>query len=381
MRVLGFHGREFQLMNLSITHELRSTMKEQDLFRSNSLYLRMMMFYTKSAGSEWLVSTLRPPLERYLLNPKPIEFDPKFNTEYVTVEESERNLTALADSVLDSIRGSLSSVPVSIRRMGRIVNHRVKAKFPGLERSALGTFLFLRIFCPAINAPELLELPDMDIKTRRPLVTLSKVLQRLTTGLPFGKKEPHLTAMNPFIESRKSRVDEYLGLVSKVPVAALGQKSGYPVSKELKEESLKFVYTVISENREKLEPAYSDLVPMTMTQMLNGEDPMKELDEAIANGEGVAPESRLAATSVVSDYTGSVVAGPGRTSTGSFSNVRPGDVEPLAKSPTTAEAPAPPAVPDAPAGDDEDGNGEAPAVPAPPSGEDVPLADADANAV
>ena len=62
--------------------------------------------------------------------------------------------------------------------------HAMEQKFPGRLTNAVTTFLFLRFFCPAIVAPDMLGVLDdtesiPTSKCRQALVMVSKVIQKL----------------------------------------------------------------------------------------------------------------------------------------------------------------------------------------------------------
>ena len=78
--------------------------------------------------------------------------------------------------------------------------------FPNLiSKFVVGGFLFLRFFCPALVNPDNL-FPDRKItfQNRRCFTLITKVLQNLSNGQYFGKKESHMNheELNSFIERR-----------------------------------------------------------------------------------------------------------------------------------------------------------------------------------
>lgn len=101
-------------------------------------------------------------------------------------------------------------------------------RFPDSRHSVIGSFLFLRFFCPAIVAPEGIDLdvsPDTK-EVRRALLLITKVIQNLANNVVFGNKEPHMKVLNPFLSENIRQVTNFLLDLS------VGQKptSLYPVA-------------------------------------------------------------------------------------------------------------------------------------------------------
>lgn len=99
-------------------------------------------------------------------------------------------------------------------RMFRAVCHHiwevVDDRFPDSRHSAVGSFIFLRFFCPAIVSPESIDLdvnPDTR-ETRRALLLITKVIQNLANNVVF--KEPHMKVLNPFLSDNIKQVTKFL---------------------------------------------------------------------------------------------------------------------------------------------------------------------------
>lgn len=85
-------------------------------------------------------------------------------------------------------------------------------RFPDSRHSVIGSFLFLRFFCPAIVAPEGIDLdvsPDTK-EVRRALLLITKVIQNLANNVVFGNKEPHMKVLNTFLSENIRQVTNFL---------------------------------------------------------------------------------------------------------------------------------------------------------------------------
>ena len=96
-----------------------------------------------------------------------------------------------------------------------LCNHLWEAiadKFPESRHSVIGSFIFLRFFCPAIVAPDNLDIdvtPDTR-EIRRALLLITKVIQNLANNVVFGGKEPHMKILNPFLSENIRQVTKFL---------------------------------------------------------------------------------------------------------------------------------------------------------------------------
>jgi hypothetical protein len=90
----------------------------------------------------------------------------------------------------------------------------------------VGGFLLLRYVNPALSTPEVYGLlPDGKLpsaKARRNLVLITKILQNLSNGVEFGKKELYMMKVNSFIVEYKKKMESYFQTV-----ISFTSKSGY----------------------------------------------------------------------------------------------------------------------------------------------------------
>jgi len=92
-------------------------------------------------------------------------------------------------------------------------------KFPNNENvryTAVGGFLFLRFFAPAILGPKLFGIIDeyIEPKISRTLTLIAKTIQNLANLIHFGEKEPYMMDMNTFIDSQITSMKKYINTVS-----------------------------------------------------------------------------------------------------------------------------------------------------------------------
>jgi hypothetical protein len=104
-------------------------------------------------------------------------------------------------------------------------------RFPEAKYTAVGAFVFLRFFCPAIVAPDVEGLVNTtpSKEMRRGLLLIAKVIQNLANNVLFGAKEPFMFPLNDFLTQNIYRVTTFLREISvRVPSACLSPPHPLP---------------------------------------------------------------------------------------------------------------------------------------------------------
>ncbi|RYP13921.1 hypothetical protein DL767_010513 [Monosporascus sp. MG133] len=203
LNVFESRGLTFELMEALIRHEIEETENESEILRRNCVATKMLSIYAKWRGANYLRATLQKVLERLMLtsNDLDLELDP---TRITSEEEAQRNakqLRIVAKVFIDDICASYTSIPPSFRKICSIISAAVKPRFSEAKYTAVGSFIFLRFFCPAIVAPEtdgLVSTPPSK-ELRRGLLLIAKVIQNLANNVLFGAKEPYMYGLNDFL--------------------------------------------------------------------------------------------------------------------------------------------------------------------------------------
>ena len=89
-------------------------------------------------------------------------------------------------------------------------------RFPDAKFTAVGAFIFLRFFCPAIVAPDVEGListaPSKEM--RRGLLLIAKIIQNLANNVLFGAKESYMFPLNDFLTQNIYEVTAFLRAIS-----------------------------------------------------------------------------------------------------------------------------------------------------------------------
>jgi len=185
------------------------------LFRENSIASKILKIYLRLIGRSFLNELLGAIETEVCVRESKVsyEIDPQLEPD---ANERTRNLELLIAKI-DKFLGVITShnmvdkMPPGIRIIAAYFDTFAKKYCPSMNSDALvGGFLMLRYINPAIMTPDLSGLipPGKQItpKARRNLLLITKVLQNMSNGLLFNKKEPYLMVLNQYLELNSPRL-------------------------------------------------------------------------------------------------------------------------------------------------------------------------------
>ena len=220
-RVFEAKGSILGLLKVLTEREVAMTNHEPDLFRANSITTRILTIFGKTYGYNYVRATIQPLIHSLLEKPAETSFelDPAKALPNDDIERNADHLQAVCQALLHLICGSAPKAPVIFRVLCHYLWSAVEVKFPDSRHSIVGSFIFLRFFCPAIVAPDQIDLdvsPDAK-EVRRALLLITKVIQNLASNVMFGNKEPHMKVLNPFLERNIHVVTKFLSNIAVRP--------------------------------------------------------------------------------------------------------------------------------------------------------------------
>lgn len=221
LNIFEARGLSFNLLEALIKQEIDDTENESELLRRTCVATKMLSIYAKWKGQAYLKATLQKVLERLMLTSKDLdlELDPARVTSQDELQKNALQLRIVAKVFIDDICASSVSIPSSFRKICSIISSAVMPRFPEAKYTAVGAFIFLRFFCPAIVAPEVEGLvssaPSKEM--RRGLLLIAKVVQNLANNVLFGAKEPYMFPLNDFLTQNIYRVTTFLREISVAP--------------------------------------------------------------------------------------------------------------------------------------------------------------------
>ncbi|CAK9779949.1 putative ras GTPase activator [Cutaneotrichosporon oleaginosum] len=220
-RVFESKGNLLSLMKVLVERDVGLTSHESELFRANSIMTRLMTTFAKTYGYNYVRGCLTPLVVS--MGEKPIEcsfeLDPAKSSATEDIDRNAEHLRLMCQALLDIIYSSTPNLPVLFRALCHHIWEVVDDRFPDSRHSAIGSFIFLRFFCPAIVSPENIDLdiPAERRDTRRALVLITKVIQNLANNVLFGSKEVHMKVLNQFLSDNIRQVTKFLADVAQRP--------------------------------------------------------------------------------------------------------------------------------------------------------------------
>ncbi|AEO71616.1 uncharacterized protein THITE_2124231 [Thermothielavioides terrestris NRRL 8126] len=219
-------GLIFVLLEALIKQEIEETENESELLRRTCVATKMLSIYAKWKGVNYLKDTLQNVVERLMMTSKDLslELDPARVSSPEELQTNAEHLQIVTRVFIENICGSAAAMPASFRKICNIISESVVERFPEAKYTAVGAFIFLRFFCPAIVAPEvegLVSTPPSK-EMRRGLLLIAKVIQNLANNVLFGAKEPYMFPLIDFLTNNIYKVTTFLR-ESSVPTTAVEQ--------------------------------------------------------------------------------------------------------------------------------------------------------------
>jgi hypothetical protein len=145
------------LLKSTIEREVEIATSVKSIFRLNNLHSKLLSYHAKMVGHNFLRQSLGVYVSMMIADSALLEVDPNrfTNPEKSVLEANQKNLIDLIKQFVDCIRVSHEIAPPSFREISRILKTKVTEKFPEANALiAVGSFIFLRLFCPAVVDPQ-----------------------------------------------------------------------------------------------------------------------------------------------------------------------------------------------------------------------------------
>jgi len=166
-------------------------------------------------GQKYL-EIIQNSIEMVINDPDGYEVDP-IKGKNQDLSQNMNKLRSTCQKFVEIIINSIDKCPLPFRVITHYLVSEVVTRFPNASNVAAAGFIFLRFFCPAILFPDTSGLisTELNDRTRRPLVLISKSIQNLANGLK--SKETYLNDMNIFIDTNLGPVQDFLTKLATIP--------------------------------------------------------------------------------------------------------------------------------------------------------------------
>lgn len=137
------------------------------------------------------------------------------------VSRNKQNVVNATELFLKAICDFADEAPRAFREVCHCILISVRERYPEAKYTAVGAFIFLRFFCPAIVSPESDGLVKSNVVVSRDMkrghLIATKVIQNLANNVLFGAKETYMIVLNDFLTSNIYKVTSFLRKISDVP--------------------------------------------------------------------------------------------------------------------------------------------------------------------
>ncbi|KAH3901041.1 uncharacterized protein SCODWIG_01065 [Saccharomycodes ludwigii] len=211
----------FQSKNLThvviaqlIEDEITRSNRYMDVLRRNSAATRSLAMFSRLKGADYLKSTIKPILDEIILRNENFEVEKAASN-----EESEELNLKLLEKYMSMLTGhiclSINIIPPEFIYIAQKIRASVQKKFPGYELVAVGSFLFLRFFCPALVSPDSENLiTQMNSENRRCFLMLAKIVQNIANQSLSAIKWPMIQKRMDFLKKCSEKIFNFLDQVS-----------------------------------------------------------------------------------------------------------------------------------------------------------------------
>lgn len=203
--LFGYTKRLDKLFMTLLQDEIGNVSRSSDIFRRNSTLTRLMSLFAKEYGLPYLTVVLKPFIEELVDQDFSVEVERSSDDE--TVDKFMEALTRLIDTIVNS----MAWVPDSFKFIASEIDKCIRERFEDASLVAVGSFIFLRFFCPAIISPEsFFDMLPLNPRVKRSLMQLVKVLQYIANGSLGMLKWPGLQDRSEELEILNKRIFSFL---------------------------------------------------------------------------------------------------------------------------------------------------------------------------
>ena len=256
-------GGALTMIYTVIEREIEIAETKETLFRTNSSATKLCKFYSDLVGEEFLHLLLGDPLHEII--EMDLEVDPNKLDKEKNVEDNIRNLESACALILDNLYASVEDVPFEIRFLCRTFWDLVGEKFGDMRFASVGGYIFLRFLCPAILTCDKHGICELDRDSRRSLTLVAKVLQNVSNGVEFGKKEVFMIPLNSFILKQLPLLKKYFEELCDIECEGFEERK-VQIPRHVLERSTDNIYKQILFQKKKLEAqdreTFEQLIPI-----------------------------------------------------------------------------------------------------------------------
>jgi len=290
--LLQYGQAENFVLRMLATRIENSTLSESkdltNVLRDNSMTVMLLTAFAKSEGAGCLVDVLLTPITNILPFVGSLEINPEsLAGGQEEAKDNLDNLVKAVEVVFESISQKVDRFPSSFRLICWKLRENCEQKLGNeslltseyrvqCSLRLVGSFVFLRYFCPAITTPQLFNVSPKSNFTpeeRRGLILLAKIFISLGADSDFAAKEDYLSPLKERLGHIRDQMKDYLTKISS-PLDAL-PKPRNPLDNFVFEKTIDNIITFLNKSAKKIEDVmvsypelqqqYAELVSLLQT--------------------------------------------------------------------------------------------------------------------
>nr|QBK85788.1 MAG: GTPase-activator protein [Marseillevirus LCMAC101] len=200
-------------------YEIQNVNDECLIFRTDSFCTRLFKHFNQEIGKKYL-SDIMTCFISWMSEQK---FMKDVNLDCVSSQSNDASLSLIQDTqdiILEAskgfirhIVGSIVDLPTEMISFFSNTSKKIQRKFGASSKQLflIGCF-FLRFICPALIIPEPYIDDQLDLKTKRFLIIISKIVQSVANGQPF--KSDNMIFANHLIEKFENHISLILHMIN-----------------------------------------------------------------------------------------------------------------------------------------------------------------------
>ncbi|VEU22382.1 DEKNAAC103594 [Brettanomyces naardenensis] len=217
LQVTDDYRKCMSILACLLRSEISSVAHSVEILRSNTVTTRMVTLYSHTVAAEYLIQILHPPLQTLIDSGEFFEIEKVESLDESTRQHNVDLFMRYLKLVLDSITDSVALIPPVIRAISRAIFDAAASRFPQSKYTALGAYLFLRLYNPSIVSPDragIVDCEDTDFK--RSAIQIARILQLIVNDTPPAGKFPLLQGREDTLSAMNRQIIEFMDEVINV---------------------------------------------------------------------------------------------------------------------------------------------------------------------
>ncbi|KAJ6255478.1 ras gtpase-activating protein [Anaeramoeba flamelloides] len=216
-------GLVLPFVKVGIIQEVLKNPSPGSLFRSNDVISKVLKYYMKMIGKEYLSKTLVPTLQEIIDKNLDFEIDTFDITDKEQHKKNLNNLKTYLHKLLNNIFRSTEWMPMEMKIICSYYAEVTKKKYPQKVLATVGGFIFLRVICPTIVAPVRLGFATGEVtkNVRRAFMLLSSIIQAMSNEILFKESREYMMVINDDLKELIPKSQNFLKEISNSQVVDL----------------------------------------------------------------------------------------------------------------------------------------------------------------